>query len=991
MENNKDINIALSGIIFVAVLSFLWLLSLNAGLLDSIEILQAYVQKKYGAFLFVFLKVIFMYCISVFSIMSFFGIGEFGKKISTFKKTKDKKETLPTVLSFFIGIISGWILTKYISLVQLLLPFPSVIPKAQIKIIVLAINGSEALSVGFLFILVSKILIKLNILEFQNIPPVPNNKNKLVIGTKIENDEENWIVLGEKSLSTGLLTTASTGSGKSSACLLPWTKQFLENFEPRPSIIVIDAKDSFARDVVKLCKELHREKDLVHFTMDGSFRTNVIYQKDILKNSGYSKVASMIQAATENYMGKQTGESKFWGVKGYTFLKNMVIYCAGKYGDYFTLKDFYEEIIQSSSRDFGLEIDTFLASKDFGWEEKRNLEISQSYFEYEFSKLDTKLKDSIVQSSSTFLALLRDARVEKIFCPKKEEVTFWGFDEIVDEGKIFVFGIDIQGLSSPMAILMKLLYQRSVLNRIKEPQRLKSKRLSVGIYDEYQSIVTTGGGQIEGDDDYAAKRREALGVTIVATQSMSSLAQAIGNDTGLDTLVQNFRNQIIGHSKDKRTVEYCKYFAGEITRITESQSYTESGSEPFKNIFNGGLSTSKPTVSQSLNQNVQHIPRINGETLSTLSINEAVGFFFDGASSYFVEKVGLKPNYLKSLRTTHKEVLALGQKAAAVCLALLFVPKAFGSPTVCSAVQMPTYEMCMEYKTSPCICGGTPPRPCIRHTYYYPQSFIEITTSANSSFFQNIPGAAVQMSSSVFDSLNNGADDMGGYFYHARIIQVPLSFIGYQGFACGGNSQEKLCFDAISEQIDSWKTGAADLLQPQYLLWKAAVPLCYKKSIANALVGDPPNPPSPQTLSCGFPLKSIKVFPPSASDQCSGWGALFPRTGFVESSSSVGAALLAAKRIRSLARDVYRSTPTSPDEKWSLVYPNSSSCFREGKSLGEIEAIRGGNEHGRVLKTNHQTFLFVIWKKQSCCKDFDSVPETAASKVALKTICQGME
>lgn len=991
MENNKDINLALSGIIFVVLLSFLWLLSLNAGLLESIEILQAYVHKKYGAFIFVFLKVIFIYSISLLSVMSFLGIGEFGKKISSFKKTKDKKEILPTVISFLVGTVIGWFFTKYMSLSQLLLPFPNIIPVSQIKMIIIAINISEALSIGFLSMLISKLLIKLNILKLKKVPPVPHHKNKLVIGTKIENDEENWIVLGEKSLSTGILTTASTGSGKSSACLLPWTKQFLENFEPRPSIVVIDAKDSFARDVVKLCKSLHREKDLVHFTMDGSFRTNVIYQKDVLKNSGYSKVASMIQAATENYMGKQTGESKFWGVKGYTFLKNMVIYCAGKYGDYFTLKDFYEEIIQSSSRDFGLEIDAFLASKDFDWEEKRNLEISQSYFEYEFSKLDTKLKDSIVQSSSTFLALLRDARVEKIFCPKKEEVTFWGFDEIVDEGKIFVFGIDIQGLSGPMAILMKLLYQRSVLNRIKEPQRLQNKRLSVGIYDEYQSIVTTGGGQIEGDDDYAAKRREALGVTIVATQSMSSLAQAIGNDTGLDTLIQNFRNQIIGHSKDKRTVEYCKYFAGEIMRVTESQSYTESGSEPFKNIFNRNLSTSKPTVSQSLNQNVQHIPRINGETLSTLSINEAVGFFFDGAKSYFVEKVGLKPNYLKNLRISHKDVLALSQRAAAVCLALLFAPKAFGSPTVCSAVQMPTYELCMEYKTSPCMCGGTPPRPCVRHSYYYPQSFIEVTTAANKSFFQNIGGASVQLSSSIFDSLNNGADDMGGYFYHARIIQVPLSFIGYQGFACGGNSQEKLCFDAVSEHIESWKTGVADLLQPQYLLWKAAVPLCYKKSIANALIGDPPNPPSSQTLSCGFPLKSIKVFPPSVSDQCSGWGALFPRTGFVESSSSVGAALLAAKRIRSLARDVYRSTPSSGDEKWSLVYPNSSSCFREGKSLGEIETVRGGNERGRALKTNHQIFLFVIWKKQSCCKDFDSIPETAASKVALKTVCQGME
>ena len=55
-----------------------------------------------------------------------------------------------------------------------------------------------------------------------------------------------------------------------------------------------------------------------------------------------------------------------------------------------------------------------------------------------------------------------------------------------------------------------MMYQRSVLNRIKQPERLKEGRLSFGIYDEYQSIVSIGGGQVEGDDDYAAKRREVV-------------------------------------------------------------------------------------------------------------------------------------------------------------------------------------------------------------------------------------------------------------------------------------------------------------------------------------------------------------------------------------------------------------------------------------------------------------------------------------------------
>ena len=135
------------------------------------------------------------------------------------------------------------------------------------------------------------------------------------------------------------MTTASTGSGKSSACLLPWTKQILERFSPRPSVVVIDPKNSFANDVLKLSKEMKLTEQVIYFDLSGRFRTNVLYHKDILKG-GYSHVSSMLQAATENYIGNQSGDGKFWGQKGYVFIKNMVIFCAGKFGDYFTLRDF---------------------------------------------------------------------------------------------------------------------------------------------------------------------------------------------------------------------------------------------------------------------------------------------------------------------------------------------------------------------------------------------------------------------------------------------------------------------------------------------------------------------------------------------------------------------------------------------------------------------------------------------------------------------------
>tara|TARA_B100000609_G_scaffold179920_1_gene160067 strand:+ start:19131 stop:22106 length:2976 start_codon:yes stop_codon:yes gene_type:complete len=991
MESKNEMSLIAAIAVLFGVSILLWFFSLNAGLGESFKVIGGYLKVKGGVFGFVLLKVAAIYLISIFWILGAIGFNEFGQKISHFSENKRKKKSVLYFLAVSCGFLVGWYLSHYYSLYSWLEPFPSIIPKAHLEILKNIVSIYQGLFMSLIVIFGYWFFEKMNFIRFGNIDEVPTDRNKLIIGTKIEDNTESWIALGPKSLATGIMTTASTGSGKSSACLLPWTKQILTNFDPKPSLIVIDPKDSFARDVLKLTKKLKLEDRVIHFTNDMRFRTNVIYEKNVLKESGYSRVASKIQAANENFIGKSSGDMKFWSTKGYSLIKNMVIFCGGKFGDYFTLSDFYETLIQSIDRDFGLEIEEFLATKDYDWEEKENLRLARMYFDYEYSKLDAKLKDSIVQSATTFLSLLRDARIEKIFCPAKEEVNFWGFDEIVDQGKIFIFGIDVPGLSSPMALLMKIMYQRSVMSRINQPERLKSGRLSFGIYDEYQSIVSVGGGQIEGDDDYAAKRREALGVTIVATQSLSSLAQAIGNDTALDTLVQNFRNQIIGHSKDKRTVEYCKYFAGEVEKVVESKSYSESGSKPLKNIFNGLLTTSKPTVSQSLNQNVQKVPRITGETLSNLKSNEAVGFFFNGVDSFFVEKIGLKPLYLKTMKITHKKVLELTRKAAAVCLILFFVPKSFGFPTVCSAVKSPSFTSCMQHTTSGCMCG-TPPRPCASHSYYFPQSFIEVTTAPQKSFFMGMPGAALQLGSAIESVTGFGGEEMGSYFFQARVIQVPLSAVAYQGMACGGNQMEKMCFDAISEHIESWRTGVADLKQPLFLAWKAAIPACFKKGMVSAAAtGDVPAAFGPGSPGCGFPLKGLNMFPPTTADICGGWGVLLPRTGFVESSSTMGAALLAAKRIKSIASEVYKTMPSSPDEKWSLVYPNSSSCFREGKSLGEIEVIKQGNERGRLLGKDHQTFLFAIWKRVSCCKDVQSVATTEASKVALVSMCQGAE
>lgn len=994
MKTKDDTNSVLAAIVLPAVLVVAWFFSMNGSIDQTWDSLSSYFSAKGDRFIFQFGLNVAVSVLLIWGAAVYFGIGRFGRKISQYRKRSKIKLTKNLLLSILLSAICGSaaiLLGLYFSIYRELAPLPTVVPRPQSTIFFSYLYGNLFLITGSLCFLCCQCFEVFQRFIAGNIAKLPTQKNVLILGAKLTDGKEEWVSIGRSGLVTGVMLVASTGGGKSIACLVPWTKQFMQNFDPLPSIVVIDPKDTFARSVLKIASELNQSYRVVHFTLDGKFKTNPIYRPNMLKESGHMYVAGLIRAATVNFMGAEEGDSKFWGSKGNILIKNLIAYCAAKFNDYFTLTNFYQEMIEIVDRDFATEIEVYLEDDKYDWEEKRNLEIAKDYFQYEFANLDSKIKDSIAQTATSFLAQIREARIERVFCPPKEEINFWGFDEIVDEGKIFIFGIDVPGLSGPLSVLMKLMYQGSVMERIKKPKRLESKRLSVGVYDEYQTFVSLGGGQIEGDDDYAAKRREAMGVTIVATQSHSSLLQATGSEVGTDVLIANFRTRIIGATSDSRTINHYKDIAGEVEEVVESDSFTESGQKPIKQVLGTGLMTSDPTVSQSINRNTQKRPRITGETMSQLKTFEAIGVVFNGVDTEFHDKICLKPAFLPSMRTPHKKVIEMARAAAMACL-LVFTFKAHSFPSVCSAVKAPALELCMEHTKSACTCGF-PPHPCTQHSYYVPATYIEVTSRPKHSFFNDLPGAGAQLNALKADWFSSGSVEMDNRFYQARVITVPFSNMVFSGMPCSTNATDRLCFEAMSEHVGTqWKTGSGDVNDPQFKLWAANPKACMMKGAAQAAtIGNLNNGNPAGGASCSFQMPATTSFPPVTSDICGGWGTLLPRTGFVESNSSVGGALLAAERIRSIANEVFRSTAVYPDEKWQMVFPQSSSCFREGQSVGKLETLNGVNEIGRLSKLDHDSWLFVVWRKVSCCSESTSIASAEFAKKAMKAMCQGLE
>lgn len=992
MKSNNEFNSALAFCVLPIVALVGWFFTLNGTLDERVRSISEYFSRE--VVLNAILLNLFMFVMGSWAIASFLGFGKFGGKIQQYRQQNRKRSRLFR-LGLLVSCLTGGLILvgvgNHCSIDMLLKPFPSVVPHAQRDAIVFLLMVNLFVFGSGLGLAFFKLAIRLRDIIVDGVAPLPNRKNALILGSTNVGGKEEWISIGKPGLVTGVMLIASTGGGKSVACLLPWAKQFMTNFDPFPSIVVIDPKNSFAQSILKMASELGHQDRVIHFILDGRFRTNPIYRENILKDSGQSYVTSLIRAATINFMGEEQGEMQFWGSKGAMLTKNLTAYCAAKYEGYFTLKEFYQEMIEVSAKDFASEIEVFVQDEKYDWEERRNLEIARDYFEYEFVNLDSKIKDSIAQTATSFLGQIREARIEKVFCPPKEEINFWGFDQIVDEGKIFVFGIDVPGLSGPISVLMKLMYQASVMDRIKNKKRLESQRLSIGIYDEYQTFASLGGGQIEGDDDYAAKRREALGVTIVASQSHSSLLQATGDDVGTDVLIANFRTRIVGATTDKRTIEHYKDIGGEIEEEIESESYTESGHKPVRKLLGKGLMTSQPTVSQSVNKNKQKKPRITGEIMSRLKTFEAIGIVFNGVDTEFFDKIFLKPAFFPTMRVSHRKVIEAARAAALACL-ILFTAKGFAFPSICSVVKTPVFDSCMQYSRSGCTCG-TPPHPCTLHSYYVPTTFIEVTSRPKYSFFSDLPFAGTQLNSTKEMWFSSGSVEMDNRFYHARVISVPFVNTVYSGMPCGTDNVDRPCFEAMSEHISTqWKTGSGDANDPQFKLWSLSPKACLIAGAASAATTGRINKGSPAGGGmCSFAMPKTAVFPPVSSEICGGWGVLLPRTGFVESNSSVGGALLAAERIRSIANEVYHSTAIFPDEKWQMTFPQPSTCFREGQSVGKLETLDGVNEIGRMAGLNQDSWLFVVWKRVSCCSEVTSIPQAEFAKSAMKAICQGLK
>jgi hypothetical protein len=821
------------------------------------------------------------------------------------------------------------------------------------------------------------------------IPPFPALPNAIALGTEGEGDtgrDARWMSLNTRALNGNILITGSIGCGKTQGTILPYFQQLLTSFSPSPAVLAIDPKGTFVPVAKKIIDARRLTSHCLHLCLDGNFRFNPIFHQDALRGARFLDIAYMVKAAGTNFMGRSS-DSAFWEMSSFNLIKNALVYCAAVY-DYYTLIELYDVMLRAVDDGLPEKLQKAMDEKVFDKEQKFNVMCAYEYFSLEFKQLEEKVRTGILATATSFLNQFQEYRASRIFCPKRDEQSIQSLDEVVDGGMILLFDISSPALAKSMGTIIKLLYQQSLLDRLKDTGRDKN-RIGVLLVDEYQDVVTTGHGTSVGDERFLAKSREANTISIMATQSLTSLQNSIGKEDSARELFQNFRTRIAGHSSDLATIKSFQELVGQEDREKLSHSLSELSQDARKNYMLGGFEANNANISESVSKSTQREFIVTGKEFSALSTFECFALIYDGVRSSF-HKIFLKPYFLEDKAEAHSQILRrLAPAALTLALGVLGQATLANSfPNICSVVRSSYFTACMEYSVGACTCGF-PPHPCAQFNYYVPTSFVEVHPNPGETFFGDLPAARGQLSSLSATLLPYGAEaDSDTQSFHAHTLSIPLASLVMGLLPCRLQPRETTCFEAMSEHLGTlWTTGAADQFQPNFLAWMATPKACLLVGAAKSLAGGEVGVFSSGSPMCSVPMGVIPRFPPSAHFACNGWGVFYPRTGVCSGPSQTAGALMVASRIKSLASEVFHSTPSFPDEKWQMITPQSSACFREGENVLPLETFKRATEIRRLAGAPPTGHLFAIWQRVSCCSEVIEVASGQAVLAAIKASC----
>jgi hypothetical protein len=309
-------------------------------------------------------------------------------------------------------------------------------------------------------------------------------------------------------------------------------------------------------------------------------------------------------------------------------------------------------------------------------DKKEQLDSVKRWYNGDWKNLDKKLQSSIVEGISVFLSLFDDnPRVKRTFCPPidlyRQNTTQTSgrkplppIATLLEQGKVIALNFPVSmnpGLARAIGVMLKMDFQRAVLNRIPHISADTSKvwRPVVFICDEYQHFATVGENEPSGDEKFFTLSRQAKCVPIVATQSISSLKTTLPGETWR-TLLQTFRTKIFLALSDDFSAKIASELCGQDEQWRVNYNISESGHDSRVSYLTGKPLADKAHISTSKTYSQQRDYRFDTKTFTELKNAQSVTLAYDGLDPLPPLYCYLKP-YFNDVYKSYFRQLADGE------------------------------------------------------------------------------------------------------------------------------------------------------------------------------------------------------------------------------------------------------------------------------------------------------------------------------------------
>ena len=236
-------------------------------------------------------------------------------------------------------------------------------------------------------------------------------------------EEKNSIYLEEKALFQNVLITGSIGTGKTSSGMYNITKQLISYNsynEKKIGMLILDVKGNYYDFVKKEAIKNGRLKDLVCVDLSGNIFYNPLDKIELSSDVIANRLKEILLLFSKN------NTESFWIDKAGMILAEVIKFIRLYNDNYVTFYEIHKII---NDIEYYVEkkkkIKEKLIKNKYDEKEIFNINSSVDYIEKEFLKLDERTKGILIAEISRITGMfVLNYDINKVFCPRKEEINF---------------------------------------------------------------------------------------------------------------------------------------------------------------------------------------------------------------------------------------------------------------------------------------------------------------------------------------------------------------------------------------------------------------------------------------------------------------------------------------------------------------------------------------------------------------------------------------